>query len=233
MNSGLSQAAFEHAVARIYDGALDPELMPAAIGALANATDACGGMLGAYDMCSGDGHAPWIQGLDTSLMPLFERHYVVNPWTELMHREAVVGVPMPSEPFIDRHALRRTGFHRDILAPQGIVSESFQQLRRDGRFTIGLSLMFTVPGRSAMPQVAPARPIGQAPASGLRTDVPLDTLHARPGHGRGGARPPPLRGLRARRAGHDPLRQCPGARGAGRRRRPAQPGPAADGAPQR
>jgi DNA-binding CsgD family transcriptional regulator/PAS domain-containing protein len=106
-----------------------------------------------YDMVRGDGHAPAIDGLDPALMPLFDQHYVVNPWTDLMRERAVIGVPIPTEPYIDARALHRTGFHHDILAPQRIVGQTFHQLRRDGRFTVGLALMHTEPGRATRPDV--------------------------------------------------------------------------------
>ncbi len=149
----FTQERFDRAVALIYDAALDPARMPSAIEAMSRATGAVGGLLGIYDICTGEGHAPWIHGLDPQLLTLFEQHYVLNPWTELVRRKAVVGQVLPSEPFIDAHALRRTAFHRDILAPQRIVGQSFNLLRGDGRFTVGLSLMYTEPGLGTRPQV--------------------------------------------------------------------------------
>lgn len=47
--------SFDRAVELIYDAALDPDRMPAVIGAIAEATSARGGMLGIYDVCTGDG----------------------------------------------------------------------------------------------------------------------------------------------------------------------------------
>lgn len=148
-NSQLVDVAIE----RIYDAALDPDRMPEAIGAVVKTTGAIGGMLGIFDVCRGDGHAPWIHGLDPQLLQLFEQRFTLNPWTELVRRQAVVGQAMSSEPFVDAMTLRRTAFHDAILRPQGIVGQSFCLLRRDGRFTIGLAMMYGAPGRSARPEV--------------------------------------------------------------------------------
>ncbi len=143
----------ERAVAAIYDAVLDPALLTAAIDAIAKATGAVGGMLGIFDIVNGQGHAPSIAGLDPELLALFEQRYGLNLWTQAIQQHARVGRSLSSEPFVDARALRATEFHDAILAPQGLVAQSFNLLRRDGRFTVGLAMMHGVPGRSAEPDV--------------------------------------------------------------------------------
>lgn len=148
-----SQERIDRAVALIWDAVLEPERLSAAVGAVADATGAMGGMLGIFDVAAGEGHAPCVAGLDAGLLEVFEEHHVNNPWTEMAHRHAAPGRALSSERHVDTAVLRATAFHDAILAPQAIVAESFVLLRHDGRFQIGLPMMHTVPGRSTEPEV--------------------------------------------------------------------------------
>lgn len=151
--SGNNTALRRRAIESIYDAVLDPRRLPEAVGRIAAATGAVGGMLGIFDMVSGQGHAPAIAGLDPCLLELFEERYGLNPWTDAMRVHVGQGQATSSEFFVDARALRRTDFYDAILAPQGIVAQSFVLLRRDGRFTIGLPMMHAVPGRSTEPDM--------------------------------------------------------------------------------
>jgi DNA-binding CsgD family transcriptional regulator len=170
----------DRAVSAIYDAALDPALLPTAIGAMADATGASGGMFGVFDVYDGQGHAPAIAGLDPQLMLLFEQRFVMNPWTEAVRLHARVGVAVSSEPHVDARALRATEFHDAILAPQGLVGASFHLLRRDGRYTVGLAMMHREPGRSAEPAVlASMNRLGAHMGRAFELMRRLDTLRQR------------------------------------------------------
>jgi DNA-binding CsgD family transcriptional regulator len=144
----FTQEQFDHAVRLIYDAALDPARMPDALGAVAVATGARGGMLGIYDPCTGDGHAPWIGRLAEELLPLYEQRYPLNPYTLRVASHAVPGRALSLDPLVDQRALHRSAFYDDILAPQGIGGQSFYLLRKDGRYSVGLSLMHADAERS-------------------------------------------------------------------------------------
>lgn len=168
------------AIERIYDAVLDHERLPAAIDAIAASTGSIGGMLGIFDMDSGQGHAPAIAGLDPHLLAMFEECYGLNLWTEAMRMHARVGEPMSSEPFVDLRALRATEFHDAILAPQDIVAQSFTLLRRDGRFMIGFAMMHTEPGHSAEPEVLDCQgELGAHLARAVELMRRLDTLQSK------------------------------------------------------
>jgi DNA-binding CsgD family transcriptional regulator/PAS domain-containing protein len=180
MAAVLTQESFDRAVALTYDAALDPSRMPAAVAAAAEATGAVGGLLGIFDLCTHEGHAPWLAGLDPGLLELFERQYVCNPWSEAMRMHATVGRPESSELRVDAAELRASAFHAAILAPQDLVAQSFYMLRRDGRFTVGLPLMYTVPGRSADPEVLRIHALlGRHMARAFELMRQLDTLRTR------------------------------------------------------
>jgi len=87
----------EPVVERIYDAALDRELLPAAIGAMARATGALGGMFGVFDVVYGGGHAPAIHGLDETLMPVFNQRFTLNPWTRLVAKVGQPGLTFGSD----------------------------------------------------------------------------------------------------------------------------------------
>ncbi len=170
----------ERAVGAIYDAVLEPESMPRAIGAIAEATGAMGGMLGVFELVSGHGHAPSVAGLDLDLLELFEQRFTLNPWTRAVVRHAAVGVTHSSETYVDARDLRATEFHDAILAPQGIVGQSFLLLRQDGLFTIGLSLMHREIGHSARCEVLRTQDrIGAHLARALEIMRRLETMRAR------------------------------------------------------
>jgi DNA-binding CsgD family transcriptional regulator/PAS domain-containing protein len=179
--TGISpQVLRQRAIESIYDAVLEPERLPEAIHAIGAATGSMGGMLGIFDTENGQGHAPAIAGLDPQLLVLFEERYGLNLWTDAIRRYAKVGVPISSEPVVDTRELRATEFHDAILAPQDIVAQSFTLLRRDGRFTIGLTMMHTRPGHSADPDVLQCQgELGAHVAKAVDLMRRLDTLQSR------------------------------------------------------
>jgi PAS domain-containing protein/DNA-binding CsgD family transcriptional regulator len=145
----------ERAIERIYEAALDPARLPEALASMAAATGAIGGMVGIYDPVAGGGHAPATHGLDPALLDVYEQRFQLNPWARWVARHAPVGRAASCEPELDIDvvAAEDPEFHDSILKPQGIVGQSMYLVRRDGRFTVGVPLMFSERGRAALPEV--------------------------------------------------------------------------------
>lgn len=172
----------ELVVERIYDAALDRDVLPAAIGAMARATGALGGMLGIYDVVQGGGHAPAIHGLDEALMPAFNQRFTLNPWTHLVAKLAQPGLAFGSERYlsIEDVAAQDPAFYETILQPQSIVGQSMFLVRHDGRFTVGVSMMHAERGRSHEPEVLRRLALlGRHLQRAFALMVELDTLRNR------------------------------------------------------
>ncbi len=172
----------ERAIERIYEAALDPGRLPDVLASMAAATGALGGMVGIYDPVAGGGHAPATHGLDPSLLEVYERRFQLNPWTRWVARQAKVGQAATGEPDldIDRVAAEDPEFHDTVLKPQGIVAQSMYLVRRDGRFTVGVPLMFTRRGRAGSPAVQREHNrFGRHLQRAFELMRQLDTLHGR------------------------------------------------------
>lgn len=103
----------------IYGAVADPQKWPNVLTGLSDHLGAVGGMI-AY--LPGHGRPLSIIGrLSEELLELNHRHYAWNPWSLAM-KDAPFEKAVIVNSLIEPGALTRTGFHADILAPQGIVN---------------------------------------------------------------------------------------------------------------
>jgi DNA-binding CsgD family transcriptional regulator len=102
----------------IYGAVADPQQWPKVLTRLSDHLGAVGGQI-AY--LPERGRPLSIIGrLSEELLELNHRHYAWNPWS-LSMRDVPFERAVISNSLIEPGALTRTGFHADILAPQGIV----------------------------------------------------------------------------------------------------------------
>ncbi|MBR0641629.1 helix-turn-helix transcriptional regulator [Plastoroseomonas hellenica] len=102
----------------IYAAAAQPERWPETLTRVADHLGATGGMI-AYVAPRGRQSFLVTGRLREDLGALFIERYLQNPWTIAM-AGVPIGKPVTVNSLIDTGALRRTAFHADILAPQGI-----------------------------------------------------------------------------------------------------------------
>jgi DNA-binding CsgD family transcriptional regulator/PAS domain-containing protein len=102
----------------IYAAAADPDRWPAALTAVADHMGATGGML-AYVAPRGQQNQLVIGRLREDLGALFVERHAHNPWSDAMIH-APPGQPVIVNGLVDIRAVRRTAFHAEVLAPQGI-----------------------------------------------------------------------------------------------------------------
>lgn len=164
------------------EAALDPGRLADALASMAANARAVGDMAGNFDTVAGGGHDAAIRELAPGLLKVSEQRFQFNPWSRWIFRKATVGQAASCEPEldIDPAAAQDPGLHDTIVQSQGMVDPSMYLVRRDGRFSLSVPLMFTELGRAAPADVQRGherfgRPLQRA------FDVmgQIETLHSR------------------------------------------------------
>lgn len=117
------EAAYGTAVDAIYRTVADSTLWPETISRIADYVGSSGGVLAYHDVESRD--AFFISGrMPDELADVYLRRHAHNPWCMALSR-ATIGRSVFANDIVPPEHIRRTAFHADFLAPQGIEDVVF------------------------------------------------------------------------------------------------------------
>ncbi|WP_376087104.1 helix-turn-helix transcriptional regulator [Roseomonas sp. CCTCC AB2023176] len=109
---------FERLLPAIYEAAVEPTRWPVVLTAISDHLGAMGGMVVRQEPTPTGGMI-FVGRLDPDLTDLYMRRYTDNAYARALAR-IEPGHPVLGGAIVDAAAVRRTAFHADILAPQGV-----------------------------------------------------------------------------------------------------------------
>lgn len=117
------EAAYATAVDAIYETVADPTLWPRTVTRIADYVGSSGGVLAYHDLKSHD--AFFISArMPDELADVYLRRHAHNPWCMALSRTSI-GCSVFANDIVPPEHIRRTAFHADFLAPQGIEEVVF------------------------------------------------------------------------------------------------------------
>ena len=117
------EAAHALAIDAIYQAVADASLWPGTISRIADYVGSAGGVLAYHDINSRDAFFIGARMRD-DLADVYLRRHAHNPWCMALSR-ATIGSSIFANDIVPPEHIRRTAFHADFLAPQGIEEVVF------------------------------------------------------------------------------------------------------------